>query len=157
MTPQEMLVRVAMATIGAQEVGPNAGAYVERIQKLCGVPTGSPWCACFVADIGVSAFKAEWPVPKTASCYALGEWARKKNVLTDIATPGAIFLIWRDSLNRFAHTGIVVSGDDTISGNTTDPERKTEHTDPREGWAVVRKPWKYGPRDRFIEWWKVMT
>lgn len=151
-TPQELVIRVAMATIGAQEVGPNAGAYVERALKLTGLPIGNPWCAAWIAVVGKAALPETWPVPLTASCYALGEWAKKKNCLLTTPTPGAIFLVWRASLNRFAHTGIVVDGADTISGNTTVPGQAG---DPREGWAVVRKVWSYRPEDRFIAWWKI--
>ena len=146
-------MRAAIATIGAQEVGANAGAFVERALKLTGLPVGNPWCAAYVAIVGTSALPEEWPVPLTASCYQLGEWAKKKKCLLTTPAPGAIFLVWRPSLNRFAHTGFVVDGNDTISGNTTVPGQAG---DPREGWAVARKPWDYKPEDRFIHWWRML-
>lgn len=148
-----MLLRVALATEGAQEVGNNAGAYVERIQARCGVPKGSPWCACAVTDWGLQAFGAAWPLPRTAGCQHLADYAKGASILKTAPEKGDVFLIWHAALGRFGHTGLIVRTDTTppltISGNTTAPHGGG---DPREGWVVALKPWVFKKEDRFIRW-----
>jgi len=153
-TPQEIVLRCAAATVGAQEVGANRGAYVDRIIRQTGLTPPQPWCACYVCDVGLAALGSQWPVPKTASCYLLGEWAKGNATLKVGPAPGAIFLIYNAGLKRFAHTGFCLQGNDTVSGNTTVPG---QIGDPREGWAVARKPWKFKPEDRFVYWWEALT
>lgn len=147
--PQELVLRVAAATVGASEVGgPNAGPYVERVLELTGLGKGSPWCAAHVAAVGVAALGKDWPVPRTASCYQLGEWGKQKKVLREKPAPGAIFLMHFPTLKRFGHTGFCTEAG-TNEGNTNAGGS-------REGWLVAERTRTWGPRDRFIYWWEAM-
>lgn len=136
-----------------REQTPNAGPGVTDMLKLTGLGPGHPWCAAGVAWCGVAALGDRWPVPRTASCYQLGEWGRKKKVLRDAPAPGAIFLIYFDGLRRFGHTGIVESVEDdgyiAWEGNTNPGGG-------REGYGVFRRKRKVGPKDRFLYWWEAL-
>lgn len=150
MTPAELVLRVAAATEGAAEVGANAGPYVERVLKRTGVPKGNPWCAAYVADVGVCALGDRWPLPKTAACLQLGEFARRKTILNEKPMPGDVFLLWYPKLGRFAHTGFVT---DVVDSNTVKTiEGNTNADGSRDGWLVARKTRDIGPNDRFVRW-----
>lgn len=147
--PQELVLRVAAATVGAMEIDANAGPYVERVLKLTGLGKGYPWCAAHVCNVGVAALGSRWPVPHTASCAQLGEWAQSKGVLRTEPTPGAIFLLYFPSHKRFAHTGFCLGDSKTNEGNT--------NTDgSRDGWLVAERTRKWGSQDRFVYWWEAM-
>lgn len=150
----ELVLHVARATVGAGEVGgPNAGPFVERCQKITGNKPPDPWCASFVAMVGVEALGADWPVPKTASCTALGEWAKAQGALYTSPLVGDIFLLHFASLGRFAHTGFILTASDlprTIEGNTNVDGS-------REGWLVAERTRRFGLNDRFVRWTKVLT
>lgn len=152
MTDRDLLLKVAAATEGATEnpTNSNAGPYVERVLERTGLGKGLPWCAAWVADVGVIALGDRWPLPKTASCAMLGEAAAKAGILHDKPEVGDVFLLYYSSLGRFAHTGIVtaVNADGTIGtleGNTNDGGS-------RDGWGVFRRTRRVGSRDRFIRW-----
>lgn len=157
----DLVLRVAHATLGAAESPPNtnAGPYVERILKTTGNRKGDPWCAAWVANIGVTALRAAWPVPRTASCQALADWARKEKVrflATAGAQPGDLFLLWYPKLNRFAHVGFVQSVNKdgsivTLEGNTSLPGDNNPATS-REGWLVASKTRRLQANDRLIRW-----
>lgn len=151
--PQELVLRCAAATVGACEVGVNAGPYVERVLKLTGLDKGNPWCAAHVCGVGTAALGASWPVVKTASCVQLSEWARTQGVLTTTPEPGAIFLLHYEKLHRFAHTGFVVRKD---GESWVTNEGNTSGSGSREGWLVAQRSRRFGPNDRFIHWWKVL-
>jgi hypothetical protein len=147
---RELVMRVADATEGAQEVGANDGKYVRRILKLVGHESPQPWCAAYVSDVGVAALKDKWPLPKTAGCATLGDFAKRKTMLSETPMRGDVFLIFYAKKNRFAHTGFVTrvissTQYETIEGNTDDDGG-------REGWGVFRKTRTIGPHDRFIRW-----
>lgn len=156
LSPADLLIRVAGASVGASEVpaNSNAGPFVERCLRITGLGKGHPWCAAVVAMWGLEAFGAKWALPKTASCYQLGEYARVKEALDPTPAVGDVFLLHYPSLNRFAHTGIVVGVSagtiETIEGNTNDGGS-------REGWLVARKRRTPGERDRFIRWTTLFT
>jgi hypothetical protein len=118
---------------------------------MVGLKPGDPWCAAFVAKVGLTAFGRDWPVPLVGGCATLGEWAEKKEVLYKIPAPGAVFLLWGYGKGRFAHTGFVGmkptrNGWTTVEGNTDD-------ADDTDGQGVFKKERDFGPRDRFIYWW----
>lgn len=146
----DLLLRVASATEGATEIGNNAGPYVTRVLKRTGLSAGNPWCAAWIADVGRIAFDSRWPLPLTASCWQLGDFAYRKGALAETPEVGDVFLLHYPSLNRFAHTGLVteVLPDGrirTLEGNTNDGGS-------REGWGVFRRTRTPGARDRFIRW-----
>lgn len=123
--------------------------YVERLLKQVWLKAGQPWCAAAVYDWGYDALGNQWPLPRTGGCQVLADHAILKGVLKTAWERGDVFLIWHADLGRFAHAGVVIGPQDTVSGNTTVPGGGGN---PREGWAVVRKPWNFKPEDRFIRW-----
>jgi hypothetical protein len=168
-TDAELLVKLALACVGAQEVpaGSNAGFFTERCQKVAGNKKGDPWCASFVAMLGQTALGARWPLPLTGSCQALAEAAGKRGALTGpySSSPGDLFVVWFDSLRRFGHVGVVVGSHqgstsapvllDTVSGNTIDPVWHGSG-DTREGWCVSHRPWHLKDADRIITWQRLL-
>lgn len=153
----DLVLQQAAGRVGAQEVpaGTNGGAYVERLQRLCGGKKGDPWCAGEVSSVGHVALGTRWPLPLTMSCQTLYEWGKKKGIVQLSPQRGDVFLVWHPTLMRFAHTGFVVdltsekSRIDSHSGNTTLPGGTG---DPREGWVVAQKPWAIKLEDRFLRW-----
>jgi hypothetical protein len=152
MTDRELVLIVAAATEGATEnpTNSNGGPYVQRVLKRTGLGPGLPWCAAYVADVGVIALQERWPLPKTASCAALGEHAARAGILEEKPQVGDVFLVHYPSLGRFAHTGFVtaVRADgkiETIEGNTNDGGS-------RDGWGVFRRVRTPQAKDRFIRW-----
>ena len=162
------LIAAASSLIGLREEGGNnRGLMIDLFLRGVGQMRGQPWCAAFVHHVGYwSHFDHErgasvWPLPATASCYVLGDFARRKRILKDEPEPGDVFLLWNPRLGRFSHTGIVAhvhedaddQGDtgwitcDTIEGNTNDDGS-------REGDAVLRRVRRFWPKlgDRFIRW-----
>lgn len=130
-------------------MGSNAGQAVEAIQKATGNKRGAPWCASFVAKAGVSALGLRWPLKLTGSVAQLATEAEKRGALFADPQPGDVFVIWFPSLNRFAHTGFVVSVNGREAGTI---EGNTSGGGSREGWGVFSRTRTFGPKDRFIRW-----
>lgn len=153
--PVDLLIRVALATEGAQEspAGSNAGPFVERCQRVTGNKPPDAWCASWLAMVGHDALGKLWPLPPTASCQELADFAKAQDVFEDVPALGDVFLVWHAKLGRFAHAGLILDAVTrpaiTLSGNTTLPGGTG---DPREGWVVARKPWTFRPEDRFVRW-----
>ena len=162
LSPVDLVLKVAAATVGACESPPNtnAGPYVKRVLASTGLPEGHPWCAAWTTDVGVIALGAAWPVLKSASVQQQCEWAAKaqcRYVATKTpAKPGDLFCLWYPKLNRWAHIGLVVSV--AKDGKTCETlEGNTSGNGSREGWMVARKTRVLGPRDRLIRWVDVLT
>lgn len=134
----------ALRFVREEPPGSNAGQAVEAFLQLTGLGKGQPWCAAYVAWVGVAALGERWPLPRTASCYQLGEFAREWSTLLTTPAPGDVFLLWYPKLNRFAHTGFVTAAG-TLEGNTSGGGS-------REGWGVFERTRTWGERDRFIRW-----
>lgn len=150
-----------------EEGGNNSGLMIGRFLRGVGMPEGQPWCAAFVHHVGYwSHFdprigKTSWPLPATASCYVLGDFAKKKQVLERVPVDGDVFLLFRPTLGRFAHAGIVARIIDaghtpggspwfdchTIEGNSNEDGS-------RDATSVVRIVRRFYPDagDRFIRW-----
>lgn len=153
--PVDLVLRGALATEGAGEQPPNtnAGPYPERVLKRVGAKKGDPWCCAQVCDWMADALKEKCPIPMTASCQELFDWAAKKGLIHTTPEVGDIFMVWHPELGRFAHTGFVVSLPNVvICGNTTSPGGSADPALAREGWCVAKKPWPFHPADRFIRW-----
>lgn len=167
LTPS-FLIAAASSFVGVhEEGGNNRGQMIERFLRGVDQAPGQPWCAAFVHHVGYwSHFDyrsgtSSWPLPATASCYMLGQFAKQRGVLHEEPQDGDVFLLWNMKLVRFAHTGVVarVRGCgstpgggvwydcDTIEGNTDIDGR-------REGDGVMRRVRRFHPkaRDRFIRW-----
>lgn len=166
------LIAAATSFDGLREQGGNnRGLMVERFLASVGQSAGQPWCAAFVYHVGFwSHFDyrsrtSSWPLPATASCWVLGDFAQKRDVLEDEPAEGDVFLVWKPSIARFAHTGIVArvrargmspAGHawfdcDTVEGNSNADGN-------RDANAVVRRVRRFhrelggGRGDRFIRW-----
>lgn len=156
----ELVLRVARGPIGACEVpaGSNRGPFVRRCLKAAGLDEGYPWCVGFAQLAGRTALGKLWPLPVTAGCAIVGEWATKRGILHDTPEPGDLFLLRalvKDKehpagLWRFAHTGFIdgpkePEGWPTLEGNTSGEGS-------REGWIVAARHRNFGPADRFVRW-----
>ena len=144
--------------VGVKEVprGSNKGPEVNKYLRRVGIAPGSPWCAAFTADtIATIAATAgvTCPVPLTASCDVLLEWARKRGRLFASAQPGDLFLVMA-SEHDAVHTGFVEAVH-TAAGTLTTVEGNSNSSGGREGFEVVRRTrglrslrfvrWQYGP------------
>jgi hypothetical protein len=114
LTPS-LLVAAATAFVGLGEDGDdNRGQMVELFLREVRQPPGQPWCAAFVHHVGYwshydhTALRSTWPLPATASCFELGEFARERGWLLEQPALGDVFLLRSKELKRFAHTGVVV-------------------------------------------------
>ena len=163
-----LLVAAANAFVGlGEEGGDNRGQMVELFLKEVNQPAGQPWCAAFVHHAGYWSHydnlieKSSWPLPATAGCQELGEFAKEDKILLKEPRLGDVFLLFSIHKQRFGHTGVVLSlerslptaGEDwlyqckTIEGNTND-----DGSD--EGRTTLRKVRWFNTfvGDRFIRW-----
>jgi hypothetical protein len=157
----ELVLRVARATIDAQEIGVNNGAFVRRVQAYTGNKPPDAWCASFTTMCGVVALGDQWAVRKSGRVQHQCEWAQARGVRfvgrRAPAQPGDLFALWFASLGRWAHIGFVdtVAADGytitTIEGNTSDPKNRDPARD-REGWLVATKTRRLTENDRLIRW-----
>lgn len=151
------VLNVARAHTWVRETaGPNRGEAVNAILARVGLPPGQPWCAAFVSYIGWAVLRQGWPLPNVGGCMSLFAAARSKQLLREAPAPGAIFLLWSESMNRFAHTGFVTSGADE-DGDWPTVEGNTNTDGSREGTGVFLRQRRFGPKDRFIHWWVTPT
>lgn len=161
------LIAAASAFVGiGEDGGNNRGQVVDLFLRQVRQPPGQPWCAAFVHHVGYwSHFDhvtraSIWPLPATASCWELGEFARNRAVLRSDPAPGDVFLVYNAELRRFAHTGIVValarveSSDrdtvytcTTIEGNTNDDGAREGQTT-----ALRQRAFSLQSGDRFVRW-----
>lgn len=150
--PADLVLRVASGSIGASEVpaNTNAGPYVELCQQVTGNKKGDPWCASWVARMGVRALGALWPLPLTGGCQALHDWAHAKAALVAAPAIGDVFLVWHAELGRFGHTGFVVRV--SADGSCVTYEGNTSGGGSREGWLVAERTRRFTAQDRFIRW-----
>jgi len=122
----EKAVQIAIAENGVREepAGSNRGAKVDAYNAAAGVGNGALWCMSFVywsfqqaaAQVGQPN-----PMPKTAYCPFLYQWAKDNQKLVTTPQRGDIFLVkgLRDGKPSVIHTGIVTGGSiNTVEGNT---------------------------------------
>lgn len=160
-----LLVASANAFLGlGEDGGDNRGQMVELFLREVQQAPGQPWCAAFVYHVGYWSHydhrskRSSWPLPATASCAYLGEWAAMRGVLRKDVALGDVFLKYDERLGRFAHTGIVVAVHEpdpqedrdvqlctTIEGNTNDDGSRNGHT-------TLRKVRRLNERDAFVRW-----
>lgn len=166
------LIAAASSFIGiGEEGGSNRGQVVDLFLRQVRQPPGQPWCAAFVHHVGYwshfdhGARSSSWPLPATASCWELGQFARARAVLRSDPEAGDVFLVFSPELKRFAHTGIVVavakteaSPDDSVYTCTT-IEGNTSDDGSREGRATLARQRTFSLKrgDRFIRWTDLMA
>jgi len=167
LTPS-LLVAAATSFVGiGEDGGDNRGQVVELFLREVRQPPGQPWCAAFVHHVGFwshwdhSAKQSSWPLPATASCWELGEFARVRAILRKDPQAGDVFLVYNKQFQRFAHTGVVASvsralatpAGDTVYACTT-VEGNTSDDGSRDGRLTLTRTRRFSSRagDRFIRW-----
>jgi hypothetical protein len=149
------LIAEAKRYIGVTEqpANSNRGLCIDYWVREAGLdPAGGfPWCAAFVGQIGRQAVGYRWPAPRTAGVMTLVAWAAAKGLISKTGAGGDLFVLWSESLQRFAHVGLVTNFNvttneyDTVEGNTNNDGS-------REGFGVFARHRTLHPRDRFIRW-----
>lgn len=131
------VVIVAELLVGwvKEATGANDGPWVEAIQRTTGNKKGDAWCASFVNFVLQLAFAGRSPLPVTASCDVLLEFARAHNRFTTDPEPGDIFLVMRTGTDA-VHTGIVSRA---TSGAVQTIEGNTNGGGSRDGWGVFAR------------------
>jgi hypothetical protein len=122
----ERAVQIALGENGVREepAGSNRGAKVDAYNAASGAGNGALWCMSFVYwcfQQAASQTGQSNPMPKTAYCPYLLQWAKDNNKLVTTPQRGDIFLVkgLRDGKPSVIHTGIVTGGSiQTIEGNT---------------------------------------
>ncbi len=161
-----LVIAAATSFVGLGEEGDNRSQMVELFLREVRQPPGQPWCAAFVHHVGYwahydhKAARSRWPLPATASCWVLSDFARRNKMLQDEPQPGDVFLLYFPALKRYAHTGIVVSVEQALgSGDErtyvcTTIEGNTNHEGAREGRLTLQKTRRFSLQngDRFIRW-----
>lgn len=149
-------VNMNRACVGAKETGVNDGTFVRWVQSQTGNAPPDPWCASLQAKIGYALLGDKWPVPLSAACKAVGEWASRNQCLITEPAVGALMLFWgeQDSRGaRFNHIGCVTQVIDartvaTVEGNTSEGPGRI-----REGSGCFARVRKIEKGDAFVYWW----
>ena len=160
-----LVVAAASSFIGVGEQGgDNRGQMVELFLREVGQEPGAPWCAAFVFHVGYWALydhrglRSSWPLPRTASCWELGEFARRRGILGEQPMEGDVFLLYSRDHGRFAHTGFVV---DTLGGThgrktfecmTIEGNTNDDGSNNGNNTLIRKRPFDLERGDRFIRW-----
>jgi hypothetical protein len=156
-----LLVAAANAFVGlGEEGGDNRGQMVELFLREVKQPAGQPWCAAFVYHVGYCshfdhrAGKSSWPLPASASCWELGDFASRAKILRARPIDGDIFLVYSQKLKRFFHTGVVIGVDACSEAEyvCTTVEGNTNADGSENGYTTLRRTRRFGGDDRFIRW-----
>ena len=162
-----LIVAAANAFVGfTEQGGDNRGQVVEHFLREVHQVPGQPWCAAFVFHAGYHSHYdavsriSTWPLPDTASCQDLYNFARARNAIRDEPEVGDVFLLYNSVLKRFAHTGIVVGVDAGDAAEDRDVhvcttiEGNTNLDGSRDGYATLRRARTFREVDghRFIRW-----
>lgn len=155
------LVEVARTVNGTQRL-------VELFLQSVGRPDLTRWNAAFIHYAGYWSHydhcteRSRWPLPATAECSALAEFALARGVLSARPPePGEVFLLWSLAEKRFVHSGIVLKARRCLP-NRWEPHRYDCHTIEGnvtvtgrvggECLAPVRRLLSPGLGDRTIRW-----
>lgn len=128
-----------------EQGGPNAGPWVEAIQRITGNKKGDAWCASFVSMVLTLAGGGKNRLINSASCDDLLRDARAKGWTVTDPAPNDLFLVMNGP-DDAVHVGFVIAiyanppRFDEISGNTNDDGS-------RDGIGVFER---YGDRARKI-------
>lgn len=146
-----------------EQGGNNRGEMIEQMLRDVDQPPGAPWCAAYVHRAGYYALldpttnQSPWPLPATASCQALADFAESHDILFSVPVRGDVFLLRPDAHSDFHHTGFIWSVMDdydayhciTIEGNTI-PNGASPSTDGQV--AIRTRTFDHGGTTRFIDW-----
>lgn len=123
MTPASITQVARRLNFIRETQGPNAGAWVNALQRFCHGKTGDSWCADFVSFVLDVAFYGNPPLQPTGSTRIMLAEATAKNLRS--AKPvvdGLFFYVLPDGTPH--HVGIVsdITSNDVlgIAGNTSE-------------------------------------
>jgi hypothetical protein len=147
-TPQlgerDRILQQARALIGEREThGSNRSPLIDRMNRLTGVPLGSPYCAAFNAYVydqaGID--RSRFPLSAWSPAWvAKPTWTRANGGKTPL--PADAFGIWFSKLGRVAHTGLVERWESrsavTVEANTS-PSAEFGSASDRDGDGIHRK------------------
>ena len=114
----------------------NDGPWVEAIQRVTGNKKGDAWCASFVAFVLDISYRGANPLPRTASCDALLEYAKAKGLLTTAPRAGDVFLVMKTPTDAH-HTGFCTGP--AVAGRVPTIEGNTNTDGSRDGWGVFAR------------------
>lgn len=123
LSPRPAIIAEATKLLGNTEThGSNRSPLIDAMNRLTGVPMGSPYCASFNAYVYQEAGVPAGKFPRSAwspDWVKNPTWTRSRNGRNPL--PGDAFGIWFANRNRIAHTGLVERWGDsvlTLEGNT---------------------------------------
>lgn len=154
-------VNINRGFVGGRETGVNDGTFVRWIDGATDQAPPAPWCASQQAKCGTMLLYHFWPVPTSAECKQLGDWAERRGCLHAEPAFGALGLVWHEKDSRgprFAHVYAVEQPKKdpdgkigTLEGNTSEKAGLSN-----EGTGSFRKLRPVAPKDRFVYWWEVL-
>jgi hypothetical protein len=146
------LLAHASKDIGVEEHprGSNRGPRVEAMLATTGLSGGYPWCAAAVATWGKETFGAAWPLPRTADCDVLLDYARRHGLIHRQPARGDIFLVLASETDAI-HTGLV-SGINSASSTISTIEGNSNNDGSRDGYGVFSRPSRRIQNLRFVRW-----
>lgn len=144
------LLEIARLFLFVREASPNAGRFVEAIQRWGGGQKGDSWCAFWVTMVLDLYYRGRTPTPTTGSCQAYLEWAQRTNLIHDTPEAGDLYIRLNDA-GKAHHMGFVVAtmpyGERRfigISGNTSVDGQSSN------GDGIVETTLRYGPSTVFV-------
>jgi len=155
---------VAGANVLADLGGRIPPELVSMIRRRCGRELG-PWHTAFVYHVGWAAHyivetrHSFWPLPATADCVELAQFAEARRVLVHEPLGGDVLLLWSRRECRFVRSAIVVAS--AARGGDCDPcfdcftvEADTTEAGAPRGRGVHRLRRRIRPSagHRFIRW-----
>jgi|GEM_PF-905908 len=142
-TIREAVLAAARQLIGQREThGPNRSPAIDAMNRITGVPMGSPYCASFNAWCYAAADAPPgWPRSAWSPDWVKAPgWTAASGGETP--QPADAFGIWFASRGRVAHTGLIEKWEGvsavTIEGNTS-PSAEFGAASDRDGDGVWRK------------------
>ena len=125
----------ALANVGVQEVGENAGKAVETYLASVGLSAGAPWCAAFVhlrEQKAAGELKQTWPqmgFPRSGYVPDFVNWAKARGLWIPVGqakgviAKGDLLAFYFAAKGRCAHIGMVVEPHEwgvlSVEGNTS--------------------------------------
>lgn len=125
----------------------NDGPWVEAILRVVDCHKGDPWCAAFVHFCLAIATGGKAPLPATASCEALHQFAKTHGMLVTEPQAGDVFLVLTPQ-GHAHHTGFCTSA--ASGGRVGTIEGNTNTDGSREGWGVFARSRALSPQLAFI-------
>ena len=108
--------------------GPNAGAWVNFLQRFCGGQSGESWCCYFISVVEDIAYHGKSPSIRTGSCMVKLKEAKAKGwVVTTPQVDDLYFYV--NPAGHAHHIGIVTAVSPALTGiaGNTSPDGKSSN------------------------------